>query len=199
MDPYQISIDSFNDLAECYQEKYFHLQQYNASYDFFCEHIQKEQPGILELGCGPGNITKYMLTKRPDFKILATDAAPKMLELTKQNNPSLEVQVLDVRNIKSLNRNFDGIVVGFCLPYLNRKDAGELLENCYGLLEPGGILYLSTMEGEETLSGKQTNESTGRSVYMYYHTESSLMEEALKKKYEVLKTERLKFEMPGNK
>jgi len=46
--------------------------------------LLNEQAKVLELACGPGNITKCLLSKRPDLEILATDIAPNILELAKK-------------------------------------------------------------------------------------------------------------------
>jgi trans-aconitate methyltransferase len=174
VDPNQISIDTFNDLADLYQEKYFHLQDYNASYALFCEQVSKSGAKVLELGCGPGNITRYLLSKRPDFKILATDAAPKMIELAKKNNPAAEVRVMDARDFSSIAQTYDALVLGFCLPYLNKEDVKNLFENAYRLLNEGGTIYLSTIEGEYDNSAVLTSASVGRSAYTYYYNEELL-------------------------
>jgi 2-polyprenyl-3-methyl-5-hydroxy-6-metoxy-1,4-benzoquinol methylase len=68
------------------------LSLYDESYDDFCQLLQKKNASILEIGCGPGNVTKYLLGKRPDYKIHATDAAPSMLALAKINNPTAKVE-----------------------------------------------------------------------------------------------------------
>ena len=174
MDPNQTSINTFNDLAELYQEKYFHLQQYNATYDLFCDHVLTTGAQLLELGCGPGNITRYLLGKRPDFQILATDAAPNMVALAKKNNPEANVQVLDARQLGMLTQTFDAIVLGFCLPYLSQEDVKLVFEQCYRLLNNEGIIYLSTIEGQYANSGLLTSANTGRSVYSYYYSEDLL-------------------------
>ena len=39
---------------------------------------------IWEIGCGPGNITKYILSKLPDLNIFGIDIAPNRIELAKK-------------------------------------------------------------------------------------------------------------------
>ena len=63
------SVAIFDKLAELYQTKYMDVSLYNDSLDLFCDCILVENPEILEIACGPGNITKYLLQKRSDFKI----------------------------------------------------------------------------------------------------------------------------------
>jgi len=198
MDLNQISINTFNDLADLYQEKYFHLQEYNASYAIFCQSVLKSGAEVLELGCGPGNITKYLLTKRPDFQMLATDAAPKMTELAKKNNPTASVQVLDARQLGALSQKFDAIVMGFCLPYLGKEDVEHLFEHAYSLLNDNGVIYLSTIEGEYDKSALLTSPNTGRAAYTYYYDEGLLKSLYGSSRFEAVYTGRVRLNLPND-
>ena len=84
---------------------------FHESFDVFCSAIERQKATVLELACGPGNITQYLLQKRPDFQILGTDLAPKMLELARQNNPTAQFELRDCRDVLGLNQKFDGV---FC-------------------------------------------------------------------------------------
>jgi len=70
-------------VASSYEDKFMDFDLYNDTYDFFTEQITTNNPKILEIGCGPGNITKYVLGKRPDLKLTAIDIAPNMIKLAK--------------------------------------------------------------------------------------------------------------------
>src|SRR5690606_4608879 len=96
---------------------------------------------------GPGNITRYLLAKRPDFTIDAIDIAPNMIELAKQNNPTANFEVMDCRGIAGISKKYDGIICGFCMPYLSKSDCGQLIADSANLLKDNGILYFSTIEG----------------------------------------------------
>lgn len=76
----QITIDAFNQLATAYQMKFMDLELYDDTYDAFCQLVPKPRDdgpiAIFEVGCGPGNITKYLLTQHPEFTVHAIDAAP---------------------------------------------------------------------------------------------------------------------------
>lgn len=81
------TIEAWNKVAALYQEKFMHLAIYNETYDFFCAALAKEA-SVLDLGCGPGNITKYLLTKLPSLSITGIDVASNMVALAKKNNPT---------------------------------------------------------------------------------------------------------------
>lgn len=181
---YKTTFQTWNKIADLYQDKFMDLDLYNDSYDVFCEQIKLEQPSILEIGCGPGNITKYLFFKIPSAQILATDIAPNMLELTKVNNPKVQTKILDARDIQQLMGRYDAIVSGFCLPYLSREDVVKFIKDTYTLLNKGGLLYLSIIEGNYSQSGYETG-STGDKAYVYYY-ESAYLENILQKnKYEI--------------
>jgi 2-polyprenyl-3-methyl-5-hydroxy-6-metoxy-1,4-benzoquinol methylase len=166
-DPYRETQKVWDNLAHLYQERFMNLTIYNESYAAFCA-LLPPHPSILEIGCGPGNITKYLVSKRPDSIIEAIDTSPQMIALAKTNNPSVYFNVMDCREIHSINKQFHAIVCGFCLPYLSETDCSKLIYDCATHLVPNGILYMSFVAGETSLSGYKTG-STGDSMYFYYH------------------------------
>jgi len=168
MDKYKTTFESWNKVASLYEEHFMDLDLYNDTYDVFCEAIEKSDSKILEIGCGPGNITKYMLSKRPDFDLEGIDIAPNMIELARKNNPDATFRVMDSRNIDQLQTKYDGIICGFCIPYLSKSDCSKLIKDNKKLLSEKGILYLSFIEGDYEKSGFQSG-SSGDKVYFYYH------------------------------
>lgn len=171
MDNYKETFETWNKIAKIYQDKFMNLDLYNDSYDFICNSISKSNASILEIGCGPGNITKYLLSKRPDFDILGIDIAPNMVELAKVNNPTANFVVMDSRNINEIKSTFDGIVCGFCLPYLSHSDSEKFFKDCFNLLNENGFLYLSFVEGNPNKSNFQTSSSGDRSFFYFYDLE----------------------------
>ena len=149
------------------------MDLYNDTYDLFCELVEKKNSKILEIGCGPGNITKYLLSKKPDLKIEGTDVAPNMIRLAAINNPAANFKIMDCREIHKLSGKFDAVVCGFCLPYLSKEDCTKLTKDTSLLLNSGGIFYLSTIEGDYKNSGYETG-SDGDSCYVYYYEEKFL-------------------------
>jgi 2-polyprenyl-3-methyl-5-hydroxy-6-metoxy-1,4-benzoquinol methylase len=146
---------------------------YNDSYDAFLELIVKTNASVLEVGCGPGNITKYLLTKRTDLKIKGIDISEHMIELARKNNPTAEFEKMDCRQIDSLNKKYDAIVCGFCMPYLSNTDCIKLIADCKNLLNDSGILYLSFVAGNYENSGYISG-SSGDRTYFYYHNLNNL-------------------------
>jgi predicted TPR repeat methyltransferase len=71
------------------------------------------------------------------------------------------------------------------MPYLSREDCNKLISDCSLLLENGGILYFSTIEGDYNNSGYETNSSGEFKMYVYYHEESYLQEELEKNNFKL--------------
>lgn len=176
MDHNPIAIRVFDAWAQGYNEAFMDTSLYHASFDRFCDAIEERNAEVLELGCGPGNITKHLLQKRPDLRILGTDLAPNMLELAKTNNPGASFQPLDARKMRSLGRTFDAIMAGFVLPYLTVAETTDLIRDAHDLLHDQGALYLSTMEDDPARSGfKPSSSGKGESAFIQYYEGSTLV------------------------
>lgn len=176
MTNYEETQQTWNKVASLYQEKFMDLDLYNETYDLICTSIIKPDAKILEIGCGPGNITKYLLGKRPDFDVFGIDVAPNMVVLAKNNNPTATFSVMDCRQIDELKTKYDGIVCGFCLPYLSPADCAKFINDCYHLLEENGLIYISFVEGEPSESGFKVA-STGDRSYFYFYDLDELIKQ----------------------
>src|SRR4051812_29769497 len=103
-------MEAFDKLALAYKEKFMDLDLYNDSYDIFCDLIKKPKAKIFEIGCGPGNITRYVNSKKPDAEVEAIDISPNMIKLAKDCNPTANFKIMDCREIPSITNSFDGII-----------------------------------------------------------------------------------------
>ncbi len=165
----------WNKVAGLYQEKFMDLTLYDESYDAFCVLLKNDAASILDAGCGPGNISRYLQRKKANWNFYGIDAAVNMIDLFLKNIHNSRATVMDIRNIRSLNEQFDGIVAGFCIPYLNSSDTFSLIHSFRELLLPHGVLYLSFVEGDPEKSGPVTG-SSGDQVFFYYYTEKDIVE-----------------------
>lgn len=164
-----MSVDVFNKRADLYQEKFMNVDLYHDTFDLFCNSIPRKQANVLDVACGPGNITKYLLQKRPDLNITGTDLAPNMIRLAALNNPAATFQLMDARDIGKIGRTYDAIICGFGFPYLSKEEVITFIADAARLLSAAGILYISTMEDDYSKSGIKRSVSTGDTTYTYYH------------------------------
>jgi 2-polyprenyl-3-methyl-5-hydroxy-6-metoxy-1,4-benzoquinol methylase len=168
----------FNTKAKVYQDKFMDFDLYHDTLDVFCEQLLKPNATVFEIGCGPGNITNYILKKRPDFRVTGIDLAPNMVALAQVNNPSASFAVMHAKDISIQNSNYDGIICGFCLPYLSKPEATKLISDCADIINPQGIIYLSTMEDDYEKSGYVTS-SDGKDQLFTYYYQAHYLEELL--------------------
>ena len=192
MDKYQETFETWNKVASLYQDKFMNLDLYNDTYDFICNSITTDRATILEIGCGPGNITKYLLSERPDFDIFGIDIAPNMIELAKNNNPTANFAIMDSRKIDEIKTKYDGIVCGFCLPYLSQPDSRKLITDSYNLLNENGLIYISFVEGDPNKSDFQIGSSGDRSFF-YFHNLDDLKTQLVENKFDQLKVFKVKY------
>lgn len=185
-DPYKLNRDTYNSLAEQYQEKFMNWDGYHKTYDTFLKALKPEQTLLLEIGCGPGNVTRYLLDKRPNLKIHGIDIAPNMISLAEKNNPQACYEVMDSRNIDSLKRKYDSVMIGFCTPYINKEDTLKLIKDAGELMNTQGILYLSTMEDDYSKSGIKGSPNHDAKVFIYYHELDYLKQSLVSNGFEVI-------------
>lgn len=192
MDKTKMAIDVFDKRASEYQAKFMDVGLYHDTFDLFCSSIKKDNAEILEIACGPGNITRYLLKKRPDFQILGIDLAPNMIELAKMNNPTASFQCMDCREIRLLGKKYDAVMCGFCLPYLSKEESVQLISDVYNLLESNGLLYISTMEDDYAKSGLESS-SSGDQMYIHYHEADYLTQALLENGFKIIDVQRKEY------
>lgn len=191
------TIDTYNKAAKQYQEKFMEMDLYNDTFDKFCSAIKKDNAHVLEIATGPGNVTKYLNSKRPDFKITGIDLAPNMVELARINNPNADFMVMDCKDIGTFDRKFDGVMCGFCMPYLSKEEVRNLIKEVAALTEPSGIFYLSTMEDDYGKSGFETTSFSGTNrVYIYYHQADYLKDCLRENEFSIVDIQRKQYPEP---
>lgn len=188
MDSSQNNILGWDQLAQKYQDKFMDLSIYNDSYDQFCNLITKNNPSIFEVACGPGNVTKYIYSKRPDCTLEAIDASPKMIELAVQNNPGVRFGVMDCRSMDSIKSTYDAAIIGFCLPYLSYLECSKLVSDIGNMLNENGIIYLSFIEGPYSQSKIESSSDGLTSLFVYYYQEKDLVELLEKNRFTIIKS-----------
>ncbi len=175
MDRFEFSVKRFNDFASEFAERFMNIDAYQVHFDKFCELIKTGKPNLLELGCGPGNVTKYLKQRFQDSEIVAIDLAPRMIDVARSHLSGVDFRVMDVRDIMALDLHFDAIMCSFCLPFLSKEDTQKLISDCSEKLVKDGVLYLSTMEGDESKAGFEPTCFSGDSkVYFNYHQHHEL-------------------------
>jgi ubiquinone/menaquinone biosynthesis C-methylase UbiE len=69
MDTCKLSVETFDRLAERYAQKYLALDTYDVYYRQFCSHVSRQGATVLDLACGPGNVSAF-LAREEEMKLI---------------------------------------------------------------------------------------------------------------------------------
>lgn len=187
MNTYKITFKTWDAIVLAYERQFMDLNLYDDSYELFLSSLDKPNARILELGCGPGMITRFMIQRFPDLNYTASDVSAQMINRAESNVPQVKFKVLDCRNLSSMKQQVDGVICGFTLPYLSKEDRLKLVSDCAGLLSDKGILYLSYVAGDQTEPVCMTDKK-GNSLYFYYHQTEEFKKELEVHDFELIDT-----------
>lgn len=195
MNNHNNTIQTYNKVAQQYHDKFMNATVYHHSYKKLLAHIKPIHKNILDVACGPGNISKYLLNYKSDFTVLGIDAAENMIQLAKNNVPNANFKIHDCRDIKTLNQTFDVVIFGFCFPYISKEECIQLINDAYQLLTKNGLLYISTMAGDyKTDSGFKTSSDGKNSLFIHYHNQEYLIEALINNKFKVIENYTKKYQ-----
>lgn len=175
MDKTAETVATFNKYANQYELRYRDYQPYLSTYAGFAELIDDGHRSLLDVACGPASFSSFLVNRFPGLQVTGIDLAPAMIELARKNLPGGQFHLLDCRQLASLNTSFDILLLGFCLPYLDREEADSLLAGVADCLNERGLLYLSAIEGNYQDSTGQKN-AQGDRVHTYYYSAEYLID-----------------------
>ena len=92
---------------------------------------------IVDLGCGPGNVTRFLRDRWPDADLLGIDSSPEMLEKVQEAAPGARFQAGDIAGWTS-EEPVDLIYSNAALHWL--PDHRALFPHLLSQLRPGGVL-----------------------------------------------------------
>jgi SAM-dependent methyltransferase len=107
------------------------------------EYIQPIPGGrILEIGCGPGTILRYL----PQSEYLGFDLSSRYIELAKKRFPQAEFVCERVSQFSlAKHHSFDVVLALGIVHHLEDEEAKQLFQIAYEALKPGGKLV--TVDG----------------------------------------------------
>jgi 2-polyprenyl-3-methyl-5-hydroxy-6-metoxy-1,4-benzoquinol methylase len=109
-----------------------------------------------------------------------------MIAIAGKQLPEVDFRVMDVRDLLVLPGKFDAVMCSFCLPFLSKADTKKLIVDCSEKLNRGGVIYISTMEGNESDAGFETTSfSAGSEIYFNYHSQEDLKQAFIASGFEI--------------
>jgi cyclopropane fatty-acyl-phospholipid synthase-like methyltransferase len=173
------SVKMFDKHAQAFSDRFMDLASYDKHIEYFCSLMLNEKPTLLELGCGPGNITRRIQTCCPRADIVAVDLAEEMIAIARKNISNVDFRIMDVRHIDQCTQSFDAIAASFVLPFLTYDESRRLFDSMFNLLKTPGYVYLSTMEGTKENNGFEKTSFSGADTIHFTYYEVPFLLEAL--------------------
>jgi trans-aconitate 2-methyltransferase len=93
---------------------------------------------VVDLGCGPGNLTTLLRARWPDARIRGLDASPEMIDRARAVDDSIEFEVADLRVWTARADPVDVLVSNATLQWI--PGHVDLLPALAGTVRPGGWL-----------------------------------------------------------
>lgn len=158
----------FEDFSEQYFELYMNVDLYSDALDYLADLSNEGQKQLLDLGCGPANLSYYLDAQIDGLQITGIDLSEKMISLAKHNLPKGKFITADIMDLPEFNQQFDIILLGFVIPYLSPDETQSLLATLSDLMSESGLLYISAIE-EKLVSDDEKAKPNAFSQHLYSH------------------------------
>jgi len=162
----------FEQFAKEYSEEYGDVSLYKHLLKKFVSRLDPDAK-VLDLACGPGNMTEFIDKTGNDLQIECVDIAPAMIALVQKKLPHVICHLEDIKSFKIRKNYYDGIICSFGLPYFTQEEATLLFQDIENGLKKNGVAYFSTMQGN-TEGFEPFEFANGNELYIICHTREFL-------------------------
>jgi SAM-dependent methyltransferase len=146
-------IDCYNKTAENYAGKF--IDELNKKHfdrlllqAFASENKAKGR--MLDLGCGPGQTTRY-LADAGIKDITGTDLAPRMIEVAKKINPKLAFETADMLSLSYADASFGSAIAFYAIVHFDYNQLETAFSEVKRVLKTGGDFLFSFHVGNNTV------------------------------------------------
>jgi len=139
-----IAVKTYDKVAGAYAREFFDDGIDLKHLDKFLLLLPKRAK-ILDVGCGPGNYTAYMMEK--GFDVEGIDLSQGMLKVAKRLVTKGKFRLMDMRKLKYRSRLFDGLCVAYSLYHIELKQVPKTLKELHRVLKSKGLIILMLQQG----------------------------------------------------
>lgn len=157
-------ISKFNKIAKDYDKQRKELiPVFDEFYGIAIESINltKNNPRVLEIGCGTGLFSEMFLKKFPDANMDLVDLTESMLDIALErlkNYKNLNFFLTDILDF-SPNEKYDLIISSLAIHHLKYEDQEQLYKNIFKWLNNEGIFVNAEMVAGESEYITKINEN----------------------------------------
>ena len=192
-DVISITRDTYDAIATSYSDKIIGLvsETWVGDYekqllDRFLQLIEASNLRILDIGCGNGKDTAYLMVQ--GATVVGIDYSSKMLQEAKKHVQNDVFHLMDMRNLEFPNNTFDGVWANGCIYHVPKVEFGQVLKEVTRVLKPVGVFSFNAKAGTgEGLEDNPKSFAGGPRFYAYY-TISEIKERLKEADLEVIET-----------
>jgi SAM-dependent methyltransferase len=114
----------------------------------FAESV-RNQGSVCELGCGPGQVARYLKDRGVDMR--GIDLSAEMVKVATRLNPDIPFERGDMLSLNLDEDSLGALVLFYSIIHIQREDVVQALREMNRVLRPSGRIVLSFHGGEGEL------------------------------------------------
>jgi ubiquinone/menaquinone biosynthesis C-methylase UbiE len=177
--------EAYDACARAYAEKLFHELSYKPLdrqlLDRFAEMTRQAGP-VLDVGCGPGQTTKYLHSK--GVKVKGIDISERMIDEAKRLSPEIKFHVDDMLHLSAKDASIAGVCAFYSIVNFRYPDIEKIFLEFHRVLKPDGVLALAFHVEEKTVRVDDVFES-GKPLDFFFFDENKVIDLLKNKNFEI--------------
>jgi SAM-dependent methyltransferase len=140
--------DAYTSIADIYIGLFGSSEQVHADdRAFIGRHLSIRSGGVLDAGCGPGHITRYLRSLGVDAR--GIDLVPEFLAHARAADPTGDYRLGSMRSLDAEDGSVAGILSWYSLIHVPPQELDGALAELRRVIAPGGTLVVGFFDGDE--------------------------------------------------
>ena len=163
---------TYNAIADFYVKEASLDHEDKTYLDSFLKTVSGNK--ILDLGCGPGILSKYL--SNLGYDVTGVDFAEQMISIARGIAPKANFIVSDIASLE-LDDKFDGIVLAHFLIHFSKEENIQILNKLHTLMNPDASLFIQFSANLTPGIQDEPLDDTGKlKMWRYSYDEDSMLE-----------------------
>ncbi len=146
-------IDCYNKTAGKYADALFDELSKKPFDRLILSQFAKENKGngkMIDLGCGPGQTTKF-LYEQGVTDIIGADISEGMIEIAKSLNSDIDFEIADMLNLHYPKKSFGSAIAFYSIVHFTETELKKAFGEIHKILKQGGQFLFSFHIGNEPI------------------------------------------------
>ncbi len=140
----------------------------------FADTLAAKAPGaIIDVGCGPGRIARYLDERGLDCS--GIDIAPKMIDAARFAHPHLTFEVAPLTNIPTDDGSLLGAVYWYSIITTPPADLATVWAELDRVLQPDGLVLIAFQAGDDDAVERPNAYGSDTHLTLYRHSVSAVI------------------------